>query len=270
VPQVRVTLAADGFTTAIVVTRAEFEHVTRGLLARTRDIAEQVLAAADLAWDDLDRVLLAGGSTRMPMVRDMLEQASGIRPDWSANPDHVVAHGAAIQADLVDRDDNGALETQGWQETASGMRVTIRDVTSQGLGETYYMMPRPAPDAAPIRQDFNHVIIPRNTPIPARGRHTAGTDPGQDGVIITITQGDSEDPDEVRVVGEQSFPVPVYDKHAPFTTILAYDADQTIYVQLKDDATGELVGTFEITNADNMTPGQVERATDRMRQIDVI
>jgi hypothetical protein len=56
-----------------VVARAEFEHITKKLLTRTREIAERVLADAELAWDDLDRVLLAGGSTRMPMVRDMLE-----------------------------------------------------------------------------------------------------------------------------------------------------------------------------------------------------
>jgi molecular chaperone DnaK len=71
--QARVMLAADGFASAVTITRAEFEDVTSALLSRTRDLAQMVVDESGYEWDELDRLLLAGGSTRMPMVRTILE-----------------------------------------------------------------------------------------------------------------------------------------------------------------------------------------------------
>ena len=71
------------------------------LLDRTRFTTVQALKAAGLDWTELDRVLLVGGSTRMPMVREMLQQLSGKEPDGSVAADEAVAHGAALHAGLV-------------------------------------------------------------------------------------------------------------------------------------------------------------------------
>ena len=90
-----------GVAARIEITRQQFEEATQDLLDRTRFTTVQALKAAGLDWKDLDRVLLVGGSTRMPMVRDMLRQLSGKEPDDSVAADEAVAHGAALHASLI-------------------------------------------------------------------------------------------------------------------------------------------------------------------------
>ena len=83
------------------VTRDEFNKLTADLLERTEVTTQQVLRQAKLDWDAIDRILLVGGSSRMPMVAEMLRRASGKEPDRSMSPDEVVAHGAALYAGLL-------------------------------------------------------------------------------------------------------------------------------------------------------------------------
>ena len=82
----------------VPVTREQFEEMTADLLERTAYTTRQLLAAAKMEWKDVTRLLLVGGSTRMPMVVDMLRQLSGIEPDHTVNPDEAVARGAALYA----------------------------------------------------------------------------------------------------------------------------------------------------------------------------
>ncbi len=82
----------------IAVTREQFEEMSANLLERTAYTSRQLLGAAGLEWKDIQRVLLVGGSTRMPMVARMLQSLSGILPDRSVNPDEAVARGAALYA----------------------------------------------------------------------------------------------------------------------------------------------------------------------------
>jgi len=85
----------------VEITREEFEEATAALLERTRLTAELVARQAGLSWEQIDRVLLVGGSTRMPMVPRMLEQVTGKKPDGSLSVDEAVAHGAALYAQTL-------------------------------------------------------------------------------------------------------------------------------------------------------------------------
>ena len=82
----------------IAVSREQFEEMTADLLERTSYTSRQLLGVAGLEWKDVQRVLLVGGSTRMPMVPRMLQALSGIQPERSVNPDEAVARGAALYA----------------------------------------------------------------------------------------------------------------------------------------------------------------------------
>ncbi len=84
----------------VEVTRADLDSLCADLLARTEMLLENVLAQAGLEWDDIAEVLCVGGSSRMPMVREMLLRATGKRPQLF-DPDECVAKGAAIQAGLL-------------------------------------------------------------------------------------------------------------------------------------------------------------------------
>ena len=78
--------------------RKQFEELSADLLERTAYTSRQLLAAAELEWSRVTRLLLVGGSTRMPMVVEMLRRLTGLEPDHTVHPDEAVARGAALYA----------------------------------------------------------------------------------------------------------------------------------------------------------------------------
>jgi Fe-S protein assembly chaperone HscA len=148
-----------------LITRAEFEDIIRPLVERTLEPCRQALADAALQPSDIDEVVLVGGSTRIPLVRRVVEELFGRKPHSELNPDEVVALGAAVQADIL----------------VSGRReMLLLDVTPLSLGiETM--------------GGVVSKIILRNSTIPASGREmfTTGVD-NQTGVDIHVLQGERE------------------------------------------------------------------------------
>ena len=147
------------------ITRADFEDLIRPLVERTLEPCRQALADAALQPSDIDEVVLVGGSTRIPLVRRVVEELFGRKPHSDLNPDEVVALGAAVQADIL----------------VSGRReMLLLDVTPLSLGiETM--------------GGVVSKIILRNSTIPASGREmfTTGVD-NQTGVDIHVLQGERE------------------------------------------------------------------------------
>src|SRR5215475_7641402 len=159
------TLPFEGFTYRRDITRAELERLIEPLVARTLQPCRQALADAGLTPADIDEVVLVGGSTRVPLVRRMVEDLFQRTPHADLNPDEVVALGAAVQADIL----------------VSGRReMLLLDVTPLSLGiETM--------------GGVVSKIILRNSTIPASGREmfTTGVD-NQTGVDIHVLQGERE------------------------------------------------------------------------------
>ncbi len=135
----------------VPVSRQHFETLTGDLLERTRFTTRNLLKEANLGWKNITRLLLVGGSSRMPMVHKMLEQESGRSVDRSLSFDEAVAHGAAIYAGLI-------LAS----EAGSDSSVKIRNVNSHSLGVL-----AKEPGTGRLR---NGIMIPRNTPLPATKR----------------------------------------------------------------------------------------------------
>ena len=168
-----VTCDCRGTTARIEIARQQFEQATADLLDRTRFTTVQALRAAGLDWSELDRVLLVGGSTRMPMVREMLRQLSGKEPDDSVAADEAVAHGAALHAWLI-------LGRQQGQPP----RFKIRNVNSHSLGVV-------GTDPKTQRRR-NGILIPRNTPLPITSKRVFHTKKaGQRSIGVDIVEGES-------------------------------------------------------------------------------
>lgn len=172
-----------GFAMRIEVARLEFEEITQDLLDRTRFTTIQTLKAAGLDWSDLDRVLLVGGSTRMPMVREMLRELSGKEPDDSVAADEAVAHGAALHASLI-------LDQQAGRPAI----FKIGNVNSHSLGVV---------GTDPTTQrERNGILIPRNTRLPVTNRRAFKTKKaGQRSIRVDIVEGESLSAEDCTQIG---------------------------------------------------------------------
>jgi molecular chaperone DnaK len=148
------------------ITRAKFEQLVGDLVERTRGPVEAALSDAKLTADDVDEVILVGGSTRIPKVQELVRRLTGGKdPNMTVNPDEVVAIGAALQAGVL----KGEVED-----------VVLLDVTplSVGLETMGGVMTK---------------VIERNTTIPARRTETFSTaEDNQTAVDIVVLQGERE------------------------------------------------------------------------------
>ena len=184
----KASIACDhrGLCSRIEVTRGQFEEATQDLLDRTRFTTSQALSASGLDWHQIDRVLLVGGSTRMPMVRRMLKDLSGKEPDASVAADEGVAQGAALHASHL------LAKSQG--KTPA---FKIRNVNSHSLGVV-------GTDPATKRKR-NGVLIPRNTPLPVTAKRTFKTQkPNQKSILVEIVEGESASPEDCSQLGRCS------------------------------------------------------------------
>jgi molecular chaperone DnaK len=174
----------DGVRMRVDVTRDEFEGLTRHLLQRTNDTANLVIERAGFQWPEIHRVLLVGGATRMPMIGEMLQRLTGKEPDRSMSADEAVAHGAALYA--------GMLMEEGPESLRS---CELINVNSHSLGVVGIN--------EQIRQRVNAILIPRNTPIPARVTkvfRTFGDD--QRSVVVPVVEGESQQPEYCVALGK--------------------------------------------------------------------
>jgi len=174
-----------GRSAEVPVSREQFEEMSADLLERTAYTIRQLLSAASLQWKDVSRILLVGGATRMPMVSRKLQELTGILPDRTVNPDEAVARGAALYAKYL----LSPLEPGG---PAPSYQVT--NVNSHSLGIEGI-------DPETMRR-INVVLIPRNTPLPARHAEKFITKAeGQRSIVVQVLEGESSLPGDCTAIG---------------------------------------------------------------------
>lgn len=238
------------------MTRSEFEEASKSLMNRTEELLDDVMEESGLSWSEVDRVLLIGGSTRMPMVHKKLEEKFGRQITYSINPDEAVAQGAAIQAGLEMAKKGESSEVL--RELSS--KVNVSDVTSQALGVIAL--------SNGVRK--NSVIIPKNAKVPNKysGMFSTRTD-NQENVLVEVTQGDDEDLEFVTIIGESLIKLPgTWPARTPLKVTFHYDVDQTVFVELHDES-NNLLGTFEVERQANMNQGELEQASRRIRELTI-
>lgn len=227
----------QGRVRGIELTRERFEQLTADLLDRTRFTLREAVAASGVAMDRIDVLLLVGGATRMPAVAAMLREATGLEPRLVGSPDEIVAHGAALRAEMILR-----------QGRPRGPRFSIQNVNAHSLGvagtDSLTRLPR------------NAILIPRNTRLPATARKVFRTQKdGQRSLLIRVVEGESPQPDECAQVGQcvvRNLP-PDLPAQSPVDVTFHYGADGILEVQVKlpgreDPAASQLTFTMERPN----------------------
>jgi molecular chaperone DnaK len=173
----------------------------------------RALSDAKIKPDQLDEVILVGGSTRMPLVRDYVRELFGREPNTSQNPDEAIALGATIQAGIL----SGSLR-----------QVLLLDVTPLSLGiETF--------------GGLMNIIIPRNTTIPAKaGEMFTNAVANQDSMLIRILQGERELAKDNWELGRIDVPFPAGPKGSARVGVqFSLDADGILKVLARDTATNQ-------------------------------
>lgn len=181
----QVSIEHGGRTLTVPLTRETFADITGDLFRRTAEMCQSLMAEAGLKWSDLSRVLLVGGATRMPLVRQMLWRMSGQQPDTTVHPEEAVARGAAIYAHQVQ-----AMAAA----TGQHPRFRITNVTTHSLGIE-------GVDQKTGRKT-NTILIPRGTALPAKASRKFVTKANaQKSITIVVLEGDHPDPDQCTRIG---------------------------------------------------------------------
>lgn len=246
----------NGKTYRIEITRESFENEAEPLMQRTELLVNEVLDAKGITWDDIDQLLVVGGSTRMPMVKKLLERLSGKEITYKVDPDTAVALGAAIFASTLPlENDIDFQETRSDEGPGVSNKIVVSDVTSQSLGVITI-------DGDNVNKKVNTIIIPHNTKIPAKKSEIVYTVvDNQTKIEISVTEGNDSDVEYVKVIGSSVLDIPPYPKQSPVEIIYAYDADQTIYIEVIDKVSDKSLGTFEIDRTSNLSEEDVSNAT---------
>jgi molecular chaperone DnaK len=218
----------------VTLTRAKFDELTRDLVERTRGKFESALKEAGVTAREIDEIILVGGSTRIPAVRDLVKQLGGGKePHMGVNPDEVVAVGAAIQAGVL----GGEVKD-----------VVLLDVTPLTLG---------------IERlgGVMDKVVERNTTIPTRRSqvYTTAAD-GQTTVEIHVLQGEREMARDNKTLGRFHLTgIPPAPRGVPQVEVtFDIDANGIVHVSAKDQATGAQQG-ITITGTTNLAKDEIDR-----------
>lgn len=215
------------------VTRAKFDELTRHLVDKTLEAVNQAMADAKLTANEIDEVILVGGSTRIPAVQQLVKTITGKEPNRSVNPDEVVALGACIQAGVLVGDVKGVL---------------LLDVTPLSLGiETM--------------GGIMTKLIERNTTIPCKKEEVFSTAAdSQPSVQIKICQGEREIAAQNKALGDFELAgIPPAPRGVPkIKVVFDIDANGILSVTAIDQGTNK-EAKITVTGSSNLSDDEIER-----------
>jgi molecular chaperone DnaK len=258
-PQTTITCMHAGRVLTVPLSRADFEALTRELLVRTRLTTQQLLRQAKLTWEQVDRVLLVGGSTHMPMTRQMLEELTGKAPDNSLAVSEVVARGAALHAGILASQDFG--EDLLMDETARDVlaQVVEINVNAHSLGI----------EVKHGQERINDILIAKNTQLPtAASRVYCTVSENQQRVRVKVLQGEATQADACISIGEcwiEGLP-PNLPKSSPVQVRCGIGGNGLIDVMALDMTSGKMART-EIHRSSGLADADIAREAEWVRSL---
>ena len=222
------------------LTRAKFNEMTADLVEATMGPVRQAMKDSGLSMNDIDKILLVGGSTRIPAVQEAIQKFSGKEPFKGINPDECVAMGAALQGGVLGGDVKGLL---------------LLDVTPLSLGiETM--------------GGVNTVIIERNTTIPTKKSQIFSTAAdNQTSVEVHVLQGEREFAKDNKTLGMFHLDgiLPARRGIPQIEVTFDIDANGIVHVSAKDLGTGKQQ-EISITASSNMSKDDIDKAVKEAEQ----
>jgi len=258
---VAVALASGDKTVRVDIDVDFFDELIEDLIQQTEECMNRIIQDSNMTWEQIDTVLLAGGSSRIPAVRDMIKRLTGKDVTRDMNPDECVAMGAAIQANLISRETGAPAPT-----LEGGADLVVYDVASHSLGVKALSSDK--------TKYINSIIIPRFTPIPCEKTRTYATnEDNQSRVDIEVLQGENVDPNstDVQLIGKAGL------KNVPphkagdlvIEVTLKYNSDGVIEVVAKELNSGELTRETIMQKTGTLSSEIIDEKRETISQFDI-
>src|SRR3989338_234243 len=237
--QIEVDALHEGVDFQIMITRSRFEMLCQDLFKKCIQPVEQALADADLMKDEIDEIVLVGGSTRIPKIREILSHFfKGKKLNQSVNPDEAVAYGAAIQGEILTHGENSKVKD-----------ILLLDVNSLSTG-------------VEAHGGIMSVIIPRNSTLPAhRSQMYTTVDDNQTSVKIKVYEGERRFTKDNHILGEFELTIQKAPRGVPKIEV-TFDvgADGILNVSAVDKQSG-------LTNQITLTPESGRLSSEEIQKM---
>ena len=273
--KVRISVAVQGKKITRELTKEQFENMIESILYQTISLMEAAMEEAGLEYEDLDKILLVGGSTRIPLVISMITDETGIQPSQDIHPDEAVAMGAAYYAVECARIPHKKEEAQAKagleeEDVAAEEEEHIPDVgtqykfvdrTSHGIGVVILN---------DMDEEENSVVLPKNTQIPAEAQQDYQTvQDYQEELLIQVTQGEFAELKNTTIVGNALLKLRPKPKGTPIRVIIGCDADALIHVHVIDLEDNINLGEMRIERKANMTEEEIKEAQQHLGKLNI-
>jgi molecular chaperone DnaK len=245
--QFPISLYYKGKTLTVSLTRGDFERMTADLLQRTKDTTELVMQQAQIEARQLDDVIMAGGSTYMPVVEQMLKEVCRRQPSRDVTPEEAVAQGAAIHAAILEARETGGSSRLGKSVAERLRAVNTVDVNSHSLGVKIT-------DPMDPTRKTNHIMIPKNTAIPFLAtQRFVTTSANQQRIHVYVLEGEAAEPDACTMIGD--FEIiglpPNLPAGSPVEVSYSYDSNGRVQCKAVE-MVGQRVGGLEIVRSQGL------------------
>lgn len=259
-------VGTQGKRLKIDLTREKFEELIYPLIANTEASIDIALEDAGLKPSEINKVILVGGSTRIPAVQKFVADKMKIAPSCEVHPDYAVAMGAAHYAAELQKNPGANLtddhtEKPG-QATSPEQPPMIQDVTSHGFGIVAWN-----PET---RTDENAIIIKRNTTIPVKESQTFYTSvENQQQLHLVLTEGDETDLQYVTQIGETMINiVNCLPRQYPITVEIAVDKNGVVHAYAYEGSDKQVyLGELEVKRKNSMSDEELNEKERQMMMI---
>lgn len=236
-------IVSQGKALKVDITREEFESMIKSRIDKTKKCMEFALEDANLKWSEISKILLVGGSTRIPAVQNMIKDLSGIEPSHELNPDEAVAIGAAYYADSVN-------VIQAGEKSKVEKEIKVYDVNSHSLGIIALDIDK---------KEKAYFIIKRNSKIPCEGEEEFYTEvDGQTELEVRVVEGEDPDPQYDSIIGKTILKLNPRPKESPLGVLIKYDINGIIHVRVKDKVDNADLGEMHIIREHNLQDDEID------------
>lgn len=255
-PRATINVQHAGHRKSYQVEQAKFNELTAPLVQRTEDITKQLLKDNKLGWAKVDVVLMTGGSSRMPMIRDMLKRLSGRTINTSLSPDQSIAHGATYYAGMLLSKSEFVKSILSVEVAARLKKVEQKSVTARGLG----ILIRDVKTNSRVP----HYLIQANSPLPASATQTFGTViENQKRVHLHIVESGARPELPYVQLGNcviEDLP-PNLKRDSEIAVTIRYDESARVHVSAKDVTSGKEATTV-LVRTENLRPQELAAEED--------